>query len=73
MHVLLIPPFIGFVQISRDIQVVTGAGCGEPFVGPALEYLDRALSWCASQGLQVVQSIAICPQPFVSDNTEKKL
>jgi len=49
------------VRLPFGYWVVVGAATGEPFVGPALQYIDRALEWAEECGLQVVLDLHGCP------------
>jgi len=41
--------------------VVAGPAHGEAFMGPCMEYLDRAVAWCKLHGLQVVLDLHGAP------------
>jgi len=49
------------VRIPFGYWVVTGPVEGEVFVGPCMEYLDRALSWCKAHGLQALLDLHGAP------------
>eukprot|EP00928_Gymnodinium_smaydae_P025294 TRINITY_DN20199_c0_g2_i1.p1 TRINITY_DN20199_c0_g2~~TRINITY_DN20199_c0_g2_i1.p1 ORF type:complete len:970 (-),score=160.28 TRINITY_DN20199_c0_g2_i1:129-2957(-) len=50
------------VRIPFGYWVVLGPlSPQEPYVGPALEYLDRAVSWCEELGLQVLLDLHGAP------------
>lgn len=42
------------VRLPFGYWVVLGCSHGEPYSGPALEYIDRAVSWAEKHGLQVL-------------------
>lgn len=49
------------VRIPFGYWVVTGPAPDDDFVGPCLEYLDRALAWCKTFGLQVLLDLHGAP------------
>lgn len=49
------------VRVPFGYWVVLGSTSGDPFQGPALEYLDRAVDWAAECGLQVLLDLHGCP------------
>mmetsp|Transcript_41742 Transcript_41742/g.78066 ORF Transcript_41742/g.78066 Transcript_41742/m.78066 type:complete len:642 (+) Transcript_41742:3-1928(+) len=49
------------VRIPFGYWVVTGPAEGDVFLGPCIEYLDRALSWCKAYGLQAVVDLHGAP------------
>lgn len=49
------------VRLPFGYWVVLGAAAGEPYVGPALQYIDRALDWAEECGLQVVLDLHGAP------------
>lgn len=49
------------VRLPFGYWVVLGPNEGDPYVGPALEYLDRAVDWAEEFGLQVVLDLHGCP------------
>mmetsp|Transcript_74939 Transcript_74939/g.173771 ORF Transcript_74939/g.173771 Transcript_74939/m.173771 type:complete len:593 (+) Transcript_74939:44-1822(+) len=54
---------LGFnaVRIPFGYWIVSGSSPGEMFVGPGLEYLDRALGWCKACGLQALLDLHGAP------------
>lgn len=49
------------VRIPFGYWVVTGPAEGDPFVGPGLQHLDRALAYCQAYGLQAVLDLHGAP------------
>jgi len=49
------------VRIPFGYWVVVGTFGTEPYQGPALQYLDRALDWAEEYGLQVLLDLHGCP------------
>ncbi|CAJ1366741.1 unnamed protein product, partial [Effrenium voratum] len=49
------------VRIPFGYWVVCGASGGDPYVGPGLEFLDRALTWCRQLGLQALLDLHGAP------------
>lgn len=49
------------VRVPFGYWVVQGPSRGEPFLGPALEFIDRAVDWAERCGLQVVLDLHGCP------------
>uniref|UniRef100_A0A7S4W0C7 Glycoside hydrolase family 5 domain-containing protein n=1 Tax=Alexandrium monilatum TaxID=311494 RepID=A0A7S4W0C7_9DINO len=49
------------VRLPFGYWVVLGPSEGEPYVGPAMEYLDRAVDWAEECGLQLVLDLHGCP------------
>lgn len=49
------------VRLPFGYWVVLGPSDGEPYVGPALEYIDKAVDWAEECGLQVVLDLHGCP------------
>ncbi|CAE8683944.1 unnamed protein product [Polarella glacialis] len=49
------------VRLPFGYWVVMGCRHGEPYQGPAMEYIDRALDWADEVGLQVVLDLHGCP------------
>jgi len=49
------------VRIPFGYWVVTGPSHGDPYLGPALEFLDRALTWCKNAHLQVLLDLHGAP------------
>lgn len=49
------------VRIPFGYWVVTGPTHGDVFVGPCMEYLDRAVAWCSVHGLQVLLDLHGAP------------
>lgn len=49
------------VRLPFGYWVALGPRDGEPYAGPALEYIDRALDWAEEYGLQVVLDLHGCP------------
>lgn len=49
------------VRIPFGYWIVTGPSNGDVYVGPALEFLDRALGFCKSLGLQVLLDLHGAP------------
>jgi len=54
---------LGFnaVRIPFGYWVVTGPAPGEPYTGPGLEYIDRAVGWCKAYGLQALLDLHGAP------------
>merc|ERR1712048_983679 len=54
---------LGFnaVRIPFGYWVVTAPPENEAFVGPCIEYLDRAVAWSKAHGLQVVLDLHGAP------------
>lgn len=49
------------VRIPLGYWVVSGPAEGDIFMGPCLEYVDRALAWCKVHGLQVLLDLHGAP------------
>jgi len=49
------------VRLPIGYWVVLGASPGEPYHGPALEYVDRAVDWAEECGLQILLDLHGCP------------
>jgi len=49
------------VRLPFGYWVALGPRAGDPYVGPALEVIDRALDWAEDCGLQVVLDLHGCP------------
>jgi len=49
------------VRLPFGYWVVTQPRPNEPYAGPALEYIDRAIDWAEECGLQVVLDLHGCP------------
>lgn len=49
------------VRIPFGYWIVTGPANGDAFVGPGLEFLDRALEWCQKHGLQALLDLHGAP------------
>jgi len=49
------------VRIPFGYWIATGPAQGDPYVGPGLEYLDRALAWCETYGLQALLDLHGAP------------
>eukprot|EP00439_Symbiodinium_sp_Y106_P086989 s121_g37.t2 len=49
------------VRIPFGYWIVTGPAKGELYVGPGLDFLDRALTWCQRLGLQVLLDLHGAP------------
>jgi len=49
------------VRLPFGYWVVLGPSAGEPYAGPGLEYLDRAVDWAEECGLQLVLDLHGCP------------
>jgi len=49
------------VRLPFGYWAVLGPSDGEPYVGPALEYLDKAVDWAEECGLQLVLDLHGCP------------
>jgi len=49
------------VRLPLGYWIVLGPLRGEPYQGPALEYVDRALDWAEEVGLQVLLDLHGCP------------
>mmetsp|Transcript_55302 Transcript_55302/g.103937 ORF Transcript_55302/g.103937 Transcript_55302/m.103937 type:complete len:605 (+) Transcript_55302:60-1874(+) len=49
------------VRLPIGYWCVTGPSAGEPYEGPALEYVDRAVQWAEACGLQLVLDLHGCP------------
>jgi len=49
------------VRLPLGYWVVLGPCASEPYVGPALDYVDRAVEWAEECGLQVVLDLHGCP------------
>lgn len=49
------------VRLPFGYWIVTGPSPGEPYEGPALEYIDRAIDWAEEFGLQVLLDLHGCP------------
>lgn len=49
------------VRIPFGYWVAVGPADGDPYAGPGLEHLDRALAWCKAYGLQAVLDLHGAP------------
>jgi len=49
------------VRLPFGYWVITEPRSKEPYVGPALEYVDRAVAWAEELGLQIVLDLHGCP------------
>lgn len=49
------------VRLPFGYWTVLGPGHGEPYIGPSLEYIDKAILWAAEYGLQVVLDLHGAP------------
>lgn len=49
------------VRLPIGYWVLLGAAEGEPYEGPAVEYVDRAVDWAEACGLQIVLDLHGCP------------
>lgn len=49
------------VRIPLGYWIVMGPTNGDPYHGPALDYVDRAVNWAEACGLQVVLDLHGCP------------
>lgn len=49
------------VRLPFGYWVVTGPSAGEPYFGPAIEYIDQAVTWAEECGLQIVLDLHGCP------------
>merc|ERR1719410_710025 len=49
------------VRLPFGYWVVMAPSASEPYVGPAIEYIDRAVEWAEECGLQVVLDLHGCP------------
>lgn len=49
------------IRLPLGYWVVLGASAGEPYLGPGLEYIDRAVAWAEECGLQVVLDLHGAP------------
>lgn len=49
------------VRIPFGYWVAMGPAKGDPYAGPAMEHLDRALAWCKAYGLQAVLDLHGAP------------
>jgi len=49
------------VRLPIGYWIINGPAVGEPYAGPALEYVDRAVSWAEEYGLQVLLDLHGCP------------
>jgi len=49
------------VRLPIGYWIVLGPLDGEPYVGPALEFVDQAVEWAAACGLQVLLDLHGCP------------
>eukprot|EP00928_Gymnodinium_smaydae_P023109 TRINITY_DN19194_c0_g1_i1.p1 TRINITY_DN19194_c0_g1~~TRINITY_DN19194_c0_g1_i1.p1 ORF type:complete len:642 (+),score=75.47 TRINITY_DN19194_c0_g1_i1:58-1983(+) len=49
------------VRLPFGYWVVLGPGAGEPYVGPAIEYIDRAVAWAEELGLQILLDLHGAP------------
>lgn len=49
------------VRLPIGYWCVLGPSAGEPYEGPALEYVDRAVQWAEACGLQIVLDLHGCP------------
>lgn len=49
------------VRLPFGYWIVLGPDAGEPYFGPALEYIDQAVSWAEECGLQIVLDLHGCP------------
>jgi len=49
------------VRLPLGYWTVLGPAPGEPYEGPALEYVDRAVAWAEEVGLQIILDLHGCP------------
>lgn len=49
------------VRLPFGYWAVVEPAAGEPYFGPALEYIDRAVQWAEECGLQIVLDLHGCP------------
>lgn len=49
------------VRLPFGYWCLTGPAAGEPYVGPCVEYIDRAVDWAEEVGLQVMLDLHGCP------------
>jgi glucan 1,3-beta-glucosidase len=49
------------VRVPFGYWIVTGPTHGDPYVGPAMEYIDNAVQWAEELGLQVMLDLHGCP------------
>mmetsp|Transcript_117671 Transcript_117671/g.333491 ORF Transcript_117671/g.333491 Transcript_117671/m.333491 type:complete len:674 (-) Transcript_117671:179-2200(-) len=49
------------VRLPFGYWVVAGPASNEPYIGPALEYIDQAVDWAEEFGLQIVLDLHGCP------------
>jgi len=49
------------VRVPFGYWVAVGSTAGDPYEGPALEFLDRAVDWAEEFGLQVLLDLHGCP------------
>lgn len=49
------------VRVPFGYWIVLGPSCGDPYEGPALDYLDRAVQWAEECGLEVLLDLHGCP------------
>jgi len=49
------------IRLPFGYWTVLGPAAGEPYVGPALEYIDKAVDWAEEYGLQVVLDLHGAP------------
>ncbi|CAL1143993.1 unnamed protein product [Cladocopium goreaui] len=49
------------VRLPFGYWVITEPRPKEPYIGPALEYVDRAVAWAEELGLQIVLDLHGCP------------
>jgi len=49
------------VRLPIGYWILQGPGKGEPYIGPALEYVDHAVKWAEDCGLQIVLDLHGCP------------
>lgn len=49
------------VRLPFGYWCLLGPAAGEPYVGPCVEYIDRAVDWAEEFGLQIVLDLHGCP------------
>eukprot|EP00747_Dinoflagellata_sp_TGD_P189944 gnl/TRDRNA2_/TRDRNA2_50928_c0_seq1.p1 gnl/TRDRNA2_/TRDRNA2_50928_c0~~gnl/TRDRNA2_/TRDRNA2_50928_c0_seq1.p1 ORF type:complete len:777 (+),score=99.82 gnl/TRDRNA2_/TRDRNA2_50928_c0_seq1:68-2398(+) len=49
------------VRIPFGYWIVLGSSSGDPYLGPAIEYLDRAVAWAEETGIQVLLDLHGAP------------
>eukprot|EP00927_Polykrikos_kofoidii_P025129 TRINITY_DN22645_c0_g2_i1.p1 TRINITY_DN22645_c0_g2~~TRINITY_DN22645_c0_g2_i1.p1 ORF type:complete len:924 (-),score=94.27 TRINITY_DN22645_c0_g2_i1:838-3609(-) len=49
------------VRVPIGYWIVIGSTSGDPYVGPALEYVDRAVQWAEELGLQILLDLHGAP------------